>query len=318
MSETILNFLPLTTEQQQRFDTTAQGHTQLYFGDSSYGTGADVPEDVLEQASVIIGNPPRELIRRAKSLRWLQTSSAGVNAYTAPGILPEGCLLSSASGAYGISVAEHMFAMLLSLMKRLPAYRDQQFGGVWQDLGPARTLHNARVLCVGTGDLGSTFAKYCQALGAHTIGLRRDASKAAEGIAEMHSMSRLDELLPLADVVALNVPEEPDTINLFNRSRLERMKPDAILLNGGRGTAIDCEALADVLAAGHLWGAALDVTAPEPLSADHKLWQQSRAIITPHSAGGDHLDLTLTRIVEIALDNLGRYLAGETLRNRMR
>ena len=104
---------------------------------------------------------------------------------------------------------------------------------------------------------------------------------------------------------------------MIHRSRLLRMKPDAILLNGGRGTAVDCAALAEVLEAGHLWGACLDVTDPEPLPADHPLWRQERAVLTPHTAGDDHLSVTADRIAEIALDNLARYLAGRPLRNRV-
>ena len=98
---------------------------------------------------------------------------------------------------------------------------------------------------------------------------------------------------------------------------LLRLKEDAILLNGGRGSVVDCAALAEVLESGRLWGAGLDVTDPEPLPPEHPLWRQPRALITPHAAGGDHLPDTARRIAAIALDNLGRYLRGEPLRNRV-
>ena len=100
--------------------------------------------------------------------------------------------------------------------------------------------------------------------------------------------------------------------------RLLRLKEDAILLNGGRGSAVDCAALAEVLESGRLWGAGLDVTDPEPLPPEHPLWRQPRALITPHTAGGDHLPDTARRIAAIALDNLGRYLRGKPLRNQVR
>ena len=118
-------------------------------------------------------------------------------------------------------------------------------------------------------------------------------------------------------MVALALPSTPDTDGLLDERRLGLMKPDAILLNAGRGTAVDCAALARCMAAGHLWGAGLDVTCPEPLPEGHPLWLQPRALITPHVAGGGHLAATVERIVDIALDNLDRYCAGRPLRNRM-
>ena len=97
-----------------------------------------------------------------------------MDAYTAPGVLPEGVLLTCSTGVYGHSVSKHLCAMLLALMKRLPQYRDQQRQAQWRDLGQARSLLDAEVLMVGTGDLGTSFARLCRALGAHTTGVRRD------------------------------------------------------------------------------------------------------------------------------------------------
>lgn len=311
MTRLFLNLLSLTPEEQAAFRDAAPGVSQRFAPGGAGLTGAD-----YAAAEAVLGNPPAAMLGEASALRWLQTGSAGVDAYL--NVLPEGAALTSASGAYGHSVSEHMFAVLLALMKRLPGYRDQQGRGQWADLGQARTLAGARVLVVGTGDLGSSFARLCKALGAGTAGVRQDPSRPAEGIDAMYGMEDLDALLPQADVVALMLPRTAQTDHLFDRARLLRMKQDAILLNGGRGTAVDCLALSQVLAEGHLWGAGLDVTDPEPLPAGHPLWSQPKALITPHTAGGDHLPDTPRRVARIALDNLGRYLRGEPLRNRMR
>ncbi len=214
------------------------------------------------------------------ALRWLHTRSAGVDPYTAPGVLPSEAALTCSTGAYGHSVSEHLFALLLALMKRLPSYRDQQNRALWRDLGPVKTLLGAQVLVVGTGDLGSSFARLCQTLGASTSGVRRDPAKPAAGIERMYGFEALDTLLPAADVVALTLPQTPGTVRLFDKARLLRMKGDAILLNGGRGSCVDGQALAEVLADGRLWGAGLDVTDPEPLPPEHPLWRQPRALIT--------------------------------------
>ena len=309
----ILNLLSLTPGEKEAFLAAAPGLSQRF--------AASIPLDTADYAGteVILGNPPPAALRPAPPLcADVHTRSAGVDAYTAPGVLPEGVLLTCSTGVYGHSVSKHLFAMLLALMKRLPQYRDQQRQAQWRDLGQARSLLDAEVLMVGTGDLGTSFARLCRALWAHTTGGRRDPARPAQGIQRIYGLSELDELLPRADVVALALPQSPKTVGLFGRERLLRLKEDAILLNGGRGSAVDCAALAEVLESGRLWGAGLDVTDPEPLPPEHPLWRQPRALITPHTAGGDHLPDTARRIAAIALDNLGRYLRGKPLRNQVR
>ena len=310
--ELILNLLTLNEKQRKDFLRAAEGYEQIFAPGGALEDGQPIPRPLYRRAAVILGNPPAEELAACENLRLLQTRSAGTDQYQRPGVLSGGVTLLNASGAYGHSVSEHMFAMLLSLMKRLPAYRDRQRDGIWSDLGPVKTLAGARVLCVGTGDLGSSFARLCKALGAKTAGVRRDAGKPAGGIDEMYPMDRLDGLLTQADVVALMLPHTADTAHLMDRRRLLLMKKDAILLNGGRGTAVDCAALAEVLEDGRLWGACLDVTDPEPLPVDHPLWAQERAVLTPHAAGGDHLADTADRIAAIALEHLASFLKGQT------
>lgn len=316
--DVILNLLALTPAEREAFRAAAPGREQRFApnGTPLPGEPELTPEDYAG-ASVILGNPPAGLLGSQCALRWLHTRSAGVDAYTAPGVLPRDAMLSCSTGAYGHSVSEHLLALLLALMKRLPDYRDQQNQALWGDLGPARTISGARVLVVGTGDLGSSFARLCTALGAVTTGVRRNPSKPAPGVSALYPMDALDQLLPKSDVVCLTLPQSPDTVGLFDRQRLLRMKSDAILLNGGRGSAVDCRALAQVLAEGHLWGAGLDVTDPEPLPPDHPLWHAPRALITPHVAGGNHLPDTERRIARIALDALERYLNGRPIPNRV-
>ena len=306
--ELILNLLTLKEKQREDFLRAAKGYEQIFAPGGVTEDGRPVPESLYRRAAVILGNPTVKELAVCENLRLLQTRSAGTDQYQKSGVLPEGAVLLSASGAYGHSVSEHMLAMLLCLMKRLPAYRDQQRNGLWSDLGPVKTLAGAMVLCVGTGDLGSSFARLCKAFGAKTAGVRRDAGKSAEGIDEMYPMDRLDGLLPQADVVALMLPHSAQTARLMDRRRLLLMKQDSILLNGGRGTAVDCAALAKVLEDGHLWGACLDVTDPEPLPAGHPLWRQERAVLTPHTAGGDHLAGTADRIAAVALEHLASFL----------
>lgn len=317
--DVILNFLPLTSEEHAAFRAVAPGVEQRFRPVEQLLTNAStgLPED-YEAATVILGCPPPDAVAQAAALKWLQTWTAGVDSYLAPGVLPRGAALTSSVGAYGQAVSEHMFALLLALYKLLPQYRDLQRARCWEPLGKIKSLVGETVLVVGTGDIGSSFARLVKAMGAHTVGLRRDPSKGADGIDEMHPISQLDTWLPKADVVMLILPKSPDTEGLMDGRRIGLMKRDAVLLNGGRGTAVDCTALAEAMKHGHLWGAGLDVTDPEPLPANHPLWELPNCFITPHVAGGEYLEATRKRVVAIALDNLRNYLAGEPLRNRMK
>ena len=311
--EKIINALVLSPEQKEAFLAAAPGVEQVFLRDSD-NTAAD-----LEGATVLLGNPSVAAVREGgTSLRWMHTRSAGADQYMPEGVLPAGAVLSSSVGAYGISVSEHMFAMLMALMKRLPDYRDNQNAEIWKRTGTAKTLRGAKVLIGGAGDIGSSFALLCKAFGAETLGIRRNVNKPAPGIDSMHSMDELDDLLAECDVAALVFPRSPETDGLMSYERIKRMKPDAILINAGRGTAVDCEALAHALSEGHLFGAALDVTDPEPLPAGHPLWKEKRALITPHVAGGNSLEITAVKIAEIALENLRLYLDGQPVKNRLK
>lgn len=320
MSEFIFNALRLTEQEQQAFREAAPNIEQCFFPlmpDSCLIAPQPVPSQ-LAQATVILGCPPVPDVAALKHLKWLQAWSAGVDAYLAPGCLPEGAMLTTSVGAYGPSVAEHTFAMALTLMKQLPQYQDQQRARLWQDRGTVQTFHGAQVLVVGAGDIGGCFASMCHAMGSHTIGLKRSVCAPPPGFDEIASIAQLDALLPQADVVALFLPHTPETHHLLDARRLGLMKKGAILVNGGRGPLVDPDALLEALGTGALGGAGLDVTEPEPLPSDSPLWAQENLLITPHVAGGLHNPGTRERIVAIALENLKHYLAGESLRNRTR
>ena len=312
----ILVLLEINEEQQAAFREAAGDNEIVFITGSTSHSISGVSGEELRGFDVIIGQPRPSALQQADNLKWLQASISGVDIYLKEGVLKEGVMLTSATGAYGVTVAEHVFGMMLGIMKRFPAYRDNQKHSLWHDEGSVKSVENANILILGTGDLGSTFAKYCKALGAHTIGVRRDPSRSAEGIDEMHGMDELDSLIRTADVVCTLIPHSEEMTGYFNYDRFMSMKKDAIFLNAGRGTVVDSMGLYRALEEGHLFGVGLDTTAPEPFPADHPLWTQPRAFITPHTAGGDHMASTVGKVAAIALENLKHYLAGEPLRNR--
>ena len=236
-------------------------------------------------AEIVIGNPPMEALESNANLRLLQLHSAGTGRYPELYRTHPHLAICCATGAYGHTVAEHMFASLLCLMKHLNEYAVQQQTARWKDLGAARSIRGANVLVIGLGDIGGAFARMCRALGAAVTGIRRTPAPDPETADRVFGLDQLDALLPSADVVACALPETPQTRGLLNKARLALLKPDAYLVNAGRGSLIDEAALLETLNEGRLAGVALDVLCTEPLPADSPLWHAPRILITPHVAG---------------------------------
>jgi phosphoglycerate dehydrogenase-like enzyme len=199
--------------------------------------------------------------------------------------------------------------MLLTLYKKLHLYRDNQREGLWKERGMVRSLNGKTVLILGAGDIGGAFARLVRPLGAsRIIGIKRSVSAKPDWLDEVYPLDQLDSLLPQADVVANVLPGAPETERLFDRRRLALLRPDAVLLNCGRGSAVDPDALCDALEHNPALCAGLDVTDPEPLPPEHHLWQMPNALITPHAAGNFHLDSILDLLLAIALKNFEAYL----------
>lgn len=278
-------------------------------------TYADVQEVTLEQvcdAEIIFGNPAPQLVAQSRKLKWLQLNSSGADAYCKPGVLQPGTLLTCATGGYGLTVSEGLVAMSYVLCRKLDLYLHNQEKHLWQPEGSVSSIRNSTTLVIGLGDIGAEYGQRMKALGSHVIGIRRRPGQKPEWLDELYGMERLEEMLPRADFVTLALPSTPQTYHLMDEARMRRMKPGAFLLNGGRGDAVDCDALNRLLREGKsLGGAGLDVTEPEPLPSDHPLWDAPRCIITPHVAGGFFLPETQERVVRIAGENLKRFLSGD-------
>lgn len=277
------------------------------------------PPEELETIEIIVGKPPVEYIRQAPNLEWVQSDFAGVERYTDNPLFPRDLLLTNVTGAFGHSISEYLLTMVLSLYKKMHLYRDQQGNGIWKDRGEEKTLTGKTVLIVGAGDIGSRFAELLTIFGTTTWGIRRVKREKPACFNEMFSMKELDWLLPKVDVVALCLPGTKETAGLMDERRLRLMKKDAVLLNVGRGSAVVTEDLIRVMKEGHLYGAAMDVTNPEPLPENHPLWKQENVILTPHVSGGsfDHLEETYHNIIKICVENLRRYADGRPLLNQI-
>ncbi|MGI5893068.1 MAG: D-2-hydroxyacid dehydrogenase [Candidatus Merdivicinus sp.] len=277
-----------------------------------YGKLEDLPPERLEKVQVVLGNPSAAMLPRLTGMKLLQLNSAGVNGYfLAENALPPGAQLCNASGAYGVGIAEHMLGMTLALKKKLHRYRDAQMAGNWVDFGKVSAITGSRTLVVGLGDIGGEYGRRMAALGSIVAGIKRTPGTKPDWLSELGTLNNLKEMLAEADIVFVCLPDTPATRGLFSREMLGYMKQGAILLNAGRGTAIDTEALCDAVKSGALGGAGLDVTDPEPLPVGHRMWKIENILITPHVSGGFHLPYTHDRIVEICADNLRCLLDGQ-------
>lgn len=309
----ILVTIPLKREEdKQRFIEAAPGCEFVF-------TTNEFPDEIIKETNVIIGQPKMEHLKRAPFLKWVQLSSAGADAYVKNKEFFKEIILTNMTGAFGQSVSEYLLTMVLSLYKKMNLYRDLQGQCIWKDRGEEKTLEGKTVLILGAGDIGRSFARLLTIFHTTTIGIRKNPSGTPEYFHEMHTMDELNRLLPRADVVAMSLPSTPSTRKLMDEKRLRLMKKDAVLLNAGRGDAIVLDDLLKVMSEGHLFGAALDVTDPEPLPKDHPLWKQENVIITPHVSGGsfEHLEETYDKILDIILTNLRHYINGEELINQV-
>ena len=307
MSEHILNMLPINEEEKAQFEALLPDAVW------EYPRRSTITPEQLAAATIILGPPDSKDLVHAKNLRWLQSLWMGVDDYMAPGVLPESVTITACVGAYRQAVSEHMLATLLSLCRKLPQCRDFQREHIWGSIKSMRSIRGSTVLVVGAGVIGGDFARLCKALGAHTVGLKRTITSPIDSFDELDTMEHLDQRLPQADVVALILPHAPETVHLMDARRIALMKPDAILISDGRGSVLDQQALADAMRSGHLWGAALDVTVPEPLPTDSPLWDIPNLLLTPHVAGGIRMEVSRKSAVTVCLENFRRYVNGQRL-----
>ncbi|MFJ1763803.1 2-hydroxyacid dehydrogenase [Amycolatopsis sp. NPDC088138] len=251
------------------------------------------------------GPEPPKLIGRLPALRVVQSLSAGVENLVP--LLPEGVRLANGRGLHDLSVAEHALALIHAAQRDLPRWFAQQARGEWVR-EHTRSLAGSRVLLVGYGSIGRAIER--QLLAAEAVVTRVASHPRPAG--NVHGADELAALLPEADIVVLVLPDTPATRGLLGAAELAALPEDALVVNVGRGTAIDTDALLAETRTGRL-RAALDVVDPEPLPAGHPLWTVPGVVLTPHIAGGSAS--FYPRAKKLAGEQLRRYVQGEELLN---
>jgi phosphoglycerate dehydrogenase-like enzyme len=276
-------------------------------------------EKVIADAEILIANNRvydeamgPMILDRGKRLRWIQFSTAGIERGIRFG-MPRGIPVCNIPGIKGATVAEHAMLLLLASFRRWREIEAARGRKEWireRMHETIRTLEGATLAICGHGAIGQELARKAKAFDMQVIAVSR-AARPGPTVDEAVPRERLHEVLPRADAVVLCLPVEPDTIGFIGEAELARMKPEAFLINVGRGELVDEAALVRALDAGGIGGAALDVTTIEPLPADSPLWRMDNVLISPHVAGTGKDGAE--RFDEIFRENLSRFRAGAPL-----
>ncbi|KAK9770525.1 putative D-isomer specific 2-hydroxyacid dehydrogenase NAD-binding domain-containing protein [Seiridium cardinale] len=287
-----------------------------------YDVTKPIPEEHTD-ASILVtwtntASNLSDAAKRLTKLGWIQSLAAGPNDVLNAGFDASKIKITTGSGLHDHTVAEHALGLLLNAARRFYEMRDYQLQSKWpQHLGgpqPDRpkgkftTLRDANILIWGYGNIAKSLAPHLTGLGAQVRGIAR--SMGVRNGVEVYSEDKLSELLPKTDALVMILPGSDSTKHALNAERLKLLPNHAWVVNVGRGTSIDEEALSSALENSQIGGAALDVFDKEPLPEDSKLWKAPNCIVSPHAAGGRPQGAEV-----LIAENLRKFVAGQDLRN---
>ena len=254
--------------------------------------------------------PFMKVTLEATNLQWLHSMSAGVDSPIFSMFMDRGVRVTTSSGATASPIAGTVMLYLLALSRGLPGWMRAQAAHEWSPMS-FRELDGQRIVVVGHGPIGQEVVRLAQAFGMEPVIVRRTIR--GDEPCPVRTLDELADVVRDADAVVIALPLADGTRGIVSAEVIAAMGPQAMFVNVGRGELVDQPALTEALASGRLGGAGLDVFATEPLPADDPLWDLPNVIISPHTSGAS--DGAASRVVEIFLDNLHRFVHGEPLRN---
>ncbi|MBB5690240.1 D-2-hydroxyacid dehydrogenase [Roseomonas alkaliterrae] len=295
-------------------DRFALRNTGIRFVEVRDRAGLDA---AIGEADVLVcsGLWRNDLPQIAPKLKFVQSASAGTDQYDREVLRKAGIRLASGQGVNANAVSEHAIALMLALLRRIPEARDNQAKRFWRgmmgDFSKREDEAGGKTaVVVGLGRIGGRIARLAKALGMHVVGVRQNVAGGAEGADEVHSFRDLKAVLPRADFLILACPLTEETRHLVDAAALALLKPTAQVINVARGRVVDEPAIIAALQEGRIAGAALDVTAEEPLPADSPLWAMPNVLITPHTGGETHR--YEDNVLDFMMENIARLQRGET------
>lgn len=293
-------------------ESSARYRERLVSSDAIQYMFCESEDDVgrlIGQADVILGSIsfPSHLLPKAKRLRWIQVTGAGVDAFLAKSNLPDGVLLTRADVSFGDQIAEYVIGHLLALTQRLRDVHHLQRERTWQPLD-VEFLKGKTMGIAGTGSIGRVVAARASGMGMRTVGLASTPRELPE-FEMVYGPDGLELFLPQLDVLVICLPLTEKTHGMFGAQQLSLLKNTAILVNVARGAIVDEEALIDALQERRIRAAILDAFNREPLTDDSPLWGLENVTVTSHHSGLNIPD----DIIDLFLENLRLLQSGDRL-----
>lgn len=300
------------TDEQKKHLEDEYNVSIYYMQDGKFPEG-----DLLDEIEIYAGWNVKESVDIMPRLKWVHLYSAGVDRHVERlSKMNNPPRLTNNRGTYGVPLSEHSLALLFAVNRRIGQYTLNKKERKWKYEGGVKEIYGSTAGIVGFGDVGQYTAKMMKAMNAKVLAHKLHESPKPGYVDEMYYGNEgLDEMLPKCDFVLLSLPGTEETKHLFNLERMKKIKKGAVIVNVGRGYVIDCDALADLIEDGHLCGAGLDVTDPEPLPKDHRLWDMDSVVITPHMAGSS--PNFSARMYDVFEENLKSYMAGGKMTNEI-
>ena len=288
---------------------------------------AGIQDEYIMTSEIVFGHQPA-IAKASTCLKWMCTPFAGVDQLTRQdSFANKEAQLTNSSGAYGVTISEHVLMLLLQILRREPEYREIVRNKEWRRDLAIRSVYGSRITLLGTGDIGIETAKRLKAfepkaiIGVNRSGKRKTNGKDDEDRKDQEypfdrimKNDDMNTILPETDILIISLPGTKETFHMLDRERLALLPDGAIIINVGRGSVIDQAALTEELNKGRLY-AGLDVFEEEPIPQSDPAWTQKNLLLTPHTAGNMTLPHTVERIVEMFLEDLDNYCAGRPLQH---
>ncbi len=314
MSETgtriVTIVLPETTEaQRMAIENTVTG----YGFEPRFYESPQAAEETIKDTEVLFSMSSK-LAAMAENLRWQCSPSAGIDHLRNCEVFKNGqAVLTCSSGAYGVTISEHIIMMILEVLRRQSDYRTIVQAHQWTRNLPVRSIYGSRIVLLGTGDIGQAAAVRLRSFApASLTGVSRSGSNPGLLFDKAVQVKDLNSVLPDADILILSLPATPETRRIIGKEQLALLPDDALIVNVGRGICIDQKALEEELSARRLY-AALDVFETEPIPEGDPFWDCPNLLITPHVAGDSALPYTVEKVVQQFLEDFVRYAEGKPL-----
>jgi phosphoglycerate dehydrogenase-like enzyme len=301
----------LGNSQRERLQSALAGHSVRLCAELS----EEEKRAAVAAADVVFGNVPAKWLDAATALRWVQLDSAGVDAYLGINAVTRAApvVLTNLCGFFDRAVAEAVMAGVLAFYRQLPRLIVAQPQARWikTDVEPdIRALDGQRVLVLGAGAIAQRLERLLDAFDARVQLFSRTARPGM-----LSTPAEVDAALGTIDLLINTLPHTPATIGFLNGARLAALKRGAVVVNAGRGSALDESALVELMDRGQIGGAVLDVTATEPLPPTSPLWRHPKVLLTQHTGG--RFPGEIDRKLDVFLANLARFERGESLQCRV-